>query len=166
MESNRPSAEQSRFVEILEAEKKNKETSGGKKSANASLDDIRRKISRAADEYNIDEELIRAVIQVESGWKQDAVSVKGAMGLMQLMPRTAAMLGVDDAFDPEQNIEGGVKYLAQLTDKYKGDVEMALAAYNAGPSRVDAAGGIPPIQETTRYVRNVMTLYHRYREED
>jgi soluble lytic murein transglycosylase-like protein len=88
------------------------------------------------------------------------------MGLMQLMPRTAAMLGVDDAFDPEQKIEGGVKYLAQLTDKYQGDVEMALAAYNAGPSRVDAAGGVPPFQETQRYVRNVMALYHRYREEE
>ena len=86
--------------------------------------------------------------------------------MMQLMPRTAAMLGVDDAFDPEQNIEGGVKYLAQLTDKYHGDVEKALAAYNAGPSRVDAAGGIPNIPETTRYVRNVMALYHRYREEE
>ena len=157
---------ENRFIELLEAERvDSKEVSEGKTSASTSADDIRRKITRVADVYNIDEELIRAVIQVESGWKQDAVSVKGAMGLMQLMPRTAAMLGVDDAFDPEQNIEGGVKYLAQLTDKYKGDVEMALAAYNAGPSRVDAAGGIPPIQETTRYVKNVMALYHRYREE-
>ena len=85
---------------------------------------------------------------------------------MQLMPRTADMLGVQDSFDPEQNIEGGVKYLAQLTDKYAGDVEKALAAYNAGPSRVDAAGGIPPFAETARYVKNVMALYHRYREED
>ena len=155
---------QNRFVEILEGEKKNKDEKISKGAA-APLDEIRRKISRAADEYNIDEELIRAVIQVESGWKQDAVSVKGAMGLMQLMPRTAAMLGVDDAFDPEQNIEGGVKYLARLTDKYDGDIEKALAAYNAGPSRVDAAGGAP-FPETARYVRNVMALYHRYREED
>jgi len=174
-------AAQNRFVELLESEKKNKvdnvdlenvekkkEVSGGaaKTNAAASMDDLRRKVSRFADEYNIDEELIRAVIQVESGWKPNAVSIKGAMGLMQLMPRTAAMLGVDDAFDPGQNIEGGVKYLAQLTDKYKGDVEKALAAYNAGPSRVDAAGGIPPFPETQRYVRNVMALYHRYREED
>jgi len=169
---------QNRFVDLLETEKKNKEDRENvekkkefssdtvKTNAAASVDDLRRKVSRFADEYNIDEELIRAVIQVESGWKQDAVSIKGAMGLMQLMPRTAAMLGVDDAFDPGQNIEGGVKYLAQLTDKYNGDVEKALAAYNAGPSRVDAAGGIPPFPETQRYVRNVMALYHRYREED
>jgi soluble lytic murein transglycosylase-like protein len=128
-------------------------------------DDLRRKISRFAEEYNIDEELIRAVIQVESGWKSDAVSSKGARGLMQLMPRTAEMLGVEDPFDPEQNIEGGVKYLAQLTDKYEGDVEKALAAYNAGPRRVDSAGGAP-FPETARYVKNVMALYHRYREEE
>ena len=172
-----------RFIELLETEKKNNEGKNSNKAeknnktekeasavtaqtrAAASMDDLRRQINRAADKYNIDEELIRAVIQVESGWRRDAVSVKGAMGLMQLMPRTAAMLGVDDAFDPGQNIEGGVKYLAQLTDKYNGDVEMALAAYNAGPSRVDAAGGAP-FQETARYVRNVMALYHRYREEE
>jgi len=179
-----------RFVELLEAERQNKEIKGDasgdagkaqasdgagktqplggarKANAGASMDDLRCHVSRIANKYNIDEELIRAVIQVESGWRKDAVSVKGAMGLMQLMPRTAAMLGVGDAFDPDQNIEGGVKYLAQLTDKYKGDVEKALAAYNAGPSRVDSAGGIPPFLETQRYVRNVMALYHRYREED
>ena len=158
------SAAQSRFVELLEAENKTKEKNSAAKTGTP-MDELRRKVSRSADKYNIDEELIRAVIQVESGWKRDAVSVKGAMGLMQLMPRTAAMLGVEDAFDPEQNIEGGVKYLAQLTDKYRGDVEMALAAYNAGPTRVDAAGGAP-FQETARYVRNVMALYHRYREEE
>ena len=161
------------FVELLDAAKKNteapkapvsqgvfKETTG----QNA-VGDLRQHVSRFAEEYNIDEELIRAVIQVESGWRTDAVSGKGAKGLMQLMPRTAAMLGVEDAFDPVQNIEGGVKYLAQLTDKYEGDVEMALAAYNAGPSRVDAAGG-SPYPGTSRYVKNVMALYHRYREEE
>ena len=103
------------------------------------------------------------MIQVESGWNQKAVSSKGAQGLMQLMPRTAKMLGVDDPFDPHQNIEGGVKYISDLTDKYDGDIEKALAAYNAGPSRIDA-GGMP--SETSRYVRNVMALYYRYREED
>ncbi len=154
----------SRFVEVLDAERKNG-TDEERASASRSLDELRKVISRYADEYNIDEELVRAVIQVESGWKADAVSSKGAGGLMQLMPRTAKMLGVDDPFNPEQNIEGGVKYLSQLTDKYEGDVEMALAAYNAGPSRVDAAGGTP-FPETARYVRNVMALYHRYREEE
>lgn len=106
---------------------------------------------------------IRAVIQVESGWNPEAVSAKGARGLMQLMPGTADMLGVEDPFDPEQNIEGGVKYLSGLTDKYNGDIEKALAAYNAGPNRVDA-GRIP--EAASRYVRNVMALYRRYREED
>jgi soluble lytic murein transglycosylase-like protein len=156
-----------RFADVLDDSQKEKNAVGRSagRSAQSSVDDLRRLVSRYAGEYNIDEELIRAVIQVESGWKPDAVSGKGARGLMQLMPRTAAMLGVEDAFDPQENIEGGVKYLAQLTDKYKGDVEMALAAYNAGPSRVDAAGGAP-FSETARYVRNVMALYHRYREEE
>ena len=153
----------SRFVELLDA---GTERPASKKTeAKASVDELRKQISRFAEKYNIDEELIRAVIQVESGWNAGAVSSKGAKGLMQLMPRTAEMLGVEDSYNPEQNIEGGVKYLAQLTDKYEGDVEKALAAYNAGPSRVDKAGGAP-FPETARYVKNVMALYHRYREED
>jgi soluble lytic murein transglycosylase-like protein len=162
---------ESRFVDLLEAERRKKEKSGaergtgaGRSKAGVAVDDLREKISFLAEDYNIDEELIRAVIQVESGWNANAVSAKGAMGLMQLMPRTAEMLGVEDAFDPEQNLEGGVKYLSQLTDKYEGDVEKALAAYNAGPSRVEAAGG-SPFPVTQRYVDNVMALYHRYREE-
>jgi soluble lytic murein transglycosylase-like protein len=157
-------AAKSRFVDVLDDSLEKNGLASKERVPRGSVDDLRRLASRYADEYNIDEELVRAVIQVESGWKPDAVSVKGAKGLMQLMPRTAAMLGVEDAFDPEDNIEGGVKYLAQLTDKYEGDVEMALAAYNAGPTRVDAAGGAP-FSETARYVRNVMALYHRYREE-
>jgi soluble lytic murein transglycosylase-like protein len=163
-------AGKARFADVLDESQKKKDA-GPKDRADArsssaidDLHDLRKLVSRYAGEYNIDEELVRAVIQVESGWKPGAVSVKGAKGLMQLMPRTAAMLGVEDAFDPEENIEGGVKYLSQLTDKYDGDVEMALAAYNAGPARVDAAGGAP-FAETSRYVRNVMALYHRYREE-
>jgi len=110
-----------RFVELLDAEqKKRQDTAVPGRQTSASIGELRNTISRAARDYNVDEELIRAVIQVESGWKSDAVSSKGAQGLMQLMPRTAAMLGVEDAFDPQQNIEGGVKYLAQLTDKYEG----------------------------------------------
>jgi soluble lytic murein transglycosylase-like protein len=161
-EARPPKAAEARFVDLLSDPEKKKPN--GTKAA-AAVDDLRNLVSRRAEEHNLDEELIRALIQVESGWKSDAVSSKGAMGLMQLMPRTARALGVEDAFDPAQNIEGGVKYLAQLTDKYDGDVEMALAAYNAGPSRVDAAGKAP-FPETERYVRNVMALYHRYREEE
>ena len=148
----------SRFVDVLdEAGGKN----GGKaslprKGGQTSYAELQDVIDRCADHYNVDQELIRAMIQVESGWKTDAVSNKGAQGLMQLMPRSVA-----DPFDPEQNIEGGVKYISDLTDKYRGDVEKALAAYNAGPARVDA-GQIPSV--SSRYVKNVMALYHRIRE--
>ncbi len=118
-------------------------------------------IDSCAEKYNIDSELIRAMIQVESGWDTRAVSNKGAQGLMQLMPRTAAMLGVNDPFDPVQNIEGGVRYISDLTDKYRGDIEKALAAYNAGPARVDS-GNIPDVSK--RYVKNIMAIYRRLRE--
>ena len=149
-----------RFVDVLDevSKKKAKGTPKAGKVSYAELQDV---IDRCADQYNVDQELIRAIIQVESGWNTGAVSNKGAQGLMQLMPKTAAMLGVSDPFDPEQNIEGGTKYISDLTDKYKGDVEKALAAYNAGPRRVDA-GQIPAV--SNRYVRNVMALYHRIRE--
>ena len=150
-----------RFVDVLDevSKKKAQEAPKTGKVSYAELQDV---IDRCAGRYNVDQELIRAMIQVESGWKTDAVSNKGAQGLMQLMPRTAAMLGVADPFDPEQNIEGGVKYISDLTDKYRGDVEKALAAYNAGPARVDA-GQIPSV--SSRYVKNVMALYHRIREQ-
>ena len=160
--SQPPRKPQDPFVDVLDASLEKKEPV---KAAREATDEIRDHIARCAENYNIDQELIRAVIQVESGGRADAVSSKGAQGLMQLMPRTAKMLGVGDPFDPGQNIEGGVKYLAQLTDKYQGDVEKALAAYNAGPSRVDKSGAAP-FPETARYVKNVMALYHRYREEE
>lgn len=160
MPPNLPGPVKSRFVDILdEATKKGK--GSPHISGKTSYAEMRDVIDRCAGDYNVDQELIRAIIQVESGWNTDAVSNKGAQGLMQLMPKTAAMLGVSDAFDPEQNIEGGTKYISSLTDKYKGDVEKALAAYNAGPKRVDS-GQIPAV--SSRYVRNVMALYHRIRE--
>lgn len=146
----------SRFVDVLDEIQKKTAT-----AERTSWEDMKELIGRAAEEHNIDEELIRALIEVESGWKPRAVSSKGARGLMQLMPRTAAMLGVNDPFDPEQNIEGGVKYLSNLTDKYKGDIELALAAYNAGSGRIDS-GKTP--SSTSRYVDNIMALYHRFRE--
>ena len=109
----------------------------------------------------IDPALVAAVIKVESAFRKEAVSSKGAMGLMQLMPGTAKMLGVEDPFDPVQNLEGGIKYLSQLSDKYKGDLTKTLAAYNAGPGRVDACGGVPPFAETQNYVKNVLSMYRR-----
>ncbi len=128
-------------------------------SNQTSYDELKDIIDKYADKYNIDQELIRAMIQVESGWHVDAISNKGAIGLMQLMPKTAAALGVDPN-DPVQNLEGGIRYISDLTDRYRGDVEKALAAYNAGPTRVDA-GNIPDVSK--RYVRNIMAIYNKLR---
>ena len=113
-------------------------------------------IDSAAKREQVDPKLIRAVIEQESGLKPCAVSVKGAQGLMQLMPGTAAQLSVGDAFEPAQNIDAGARYLKQLLDKYKGNVAQALAAYNAGPGEVDKAGGIPNIVETKTYVDAIL----------
>ena len=153
----------SRFVDVLNDVERVKRKSGSAKniSGKTSYIELQDVIDKCAEKYNIDNELIRAMIQVESGWNTDAVSNKGAQGLMQLMPRTAAMLGVNDPFDPVQNIEGGVRYISDLTDKYRGDIEKALAAYNAGPARVDS-GNSPDVSR--RYVKNIMAIYRRLRE--
>jgi soluble lytic murein transglycosylase-like protein len=113
-------------------------------------------IDSAAQQHQVEPKLLRGVIEQESGFHACAISAKGAKGLMQLMPATAEQFKVDDVFDPKQNIEAGATYLRQLLDKYKDDVQMALAAYNAGPTTVDKIGGIPDIQETRDYVEAVM----------
>ncbi len=153
----------SKFVDVLNEVNKagRKSRSRNNISGKTSYTELQDVIDSCAEKYNVDSELIRAMIQVESGWNTDAVSNKGAQGLMQLMPRTAAMLGVNDPFDAEQNIEGGVRYISDLTDKYRGDIEKALAAYNAGPARVDS-GNIPEVSK--RYVKNIMSIYRRLRE--
>ncbi len=120
-------------------------------------------IRRAADRHAVDESLIRAIIHAESAYRPDALSPRGAQGLMQLMPATQAELRVRDPWDPLSNIEGGAMYLARMLDTFDGDVTLATAAYNAGPQSVRSHGGVPPYPETREYVRRVEILYRRYR---
>ena len=116
-------------------------------------------IEAFSNQYNVDSDFIKAIIKQESGFNTNATSKKGAMGLMQLMPSTAESMGVTDAYDPSQNIEGGVKYLRGLLDKFDNNKELALAAYNAGPTAVKKYGGIPPYKETQNYVDAIMSAY-------
>lgn len=119
-------------------------------------------INSCALQYGVDKSLVKAVIHAESGYDPNAVSPKGASGLMQLMPKTAESLKVSNSFDPKENIRGGVRYLRFLLDTFKGDVPLALAAYNAGLSRVAQYGGIPPFLETRNYVEKVLQYRKKY----
>lgn len=121
-------------------------------------------IRAAARQHGVDEALVRAVMHAESAFNPNALSHKGAQGLMQLIPATAQRFGVQDPFDPAQNIRGGVQYLRWLLDRYNNDTTLAAAGYNAGEGNVDRHGGVPPFQETQLYVSRVATLHARYRE--
>ncbi|WP_339778592.1 lytic transglycosylase domain-containing protein [uncultured Methylophaga sp.] len=128
-------------------------------------DDYADTVRTIAKKYKIDAALVRAVIHAESAFNAKALSKKGAQGLMQLMPGTAKDLGVTNAFDVQQNIEGGVKYLAGLLNTFDGDIKLATAAYNAGPGAVKRFKGIPPYAETEVYVERVGILHQRYGQE-
>jgi len=122
---------------------------------------IKELVTDAALRHRIDPDFVASVVKAESSFNPKAVSPKGARGLMQLTPQTAASLGVENTLDPAANVEGGTKYLRQLLEQYDGDAVKALAAYNAGPERVKQYGGIPPYRETRAYVTHVINDYNR-----
>jgi soluble lytic murein transglycosylase-like protein len=128
----------------------------GRSVSSAEVDAL---IEAAAARHNVDANLVRAMIKVESNFNPRAVSRKGAMGLMQLMPATARSLRVKNPFDPEQNVDAGVRHLKGLLENYKGDVALSLAAYNAGSGAVARSGGVPPYRETRNYVRQITQIY-------
>jgi soluble lytic murein transglycosylase-like protein len=122
-------------------------------------------IIQTASHYQIDPALIKAIIMAESGYNTQAVSKKGAKGLMQLMPETAQSLGVEDIFNPQQNITGGVQYFKQMVNKFNGDVKLALAAYNAGSRNVRNYNGVPPFKATHSYIKKVFKYYRIYKNQ-
>lgn len=138
-------------------------TAVSKTSSNASIKQISGNtaydptISEMAQKYNVPFDLIKAVINAESSFNSNATSSTGAMGLMQLMPSTAKWLGVSNAYNTRENIEGGAKYLSYLLNRFNGDLKLAVASYNAGPGNVEKYKGIPPFQETQNYVKKILT---------
>ncbi|MBV8117128.1 MAG: lytic transglycosylase domain-containing protein [Candidatus Eremiobacteraeota bacterium] len=127
--------------------------------------EIDRLVSTNASQWNVDPSLVKAIIANESGFNANATSNVGAQGLMQLMPGTASGLGVTNAYDAAQNVWGGTKYIKGLLDRFGGDMQKAVAAYNAGPGAVEKYGGVPPYAETQNYVQNVLASYEKYRNQ-
>jgi soluble lytic murein transglycosylase-like protein len=152
---HRPSAVPSSLPTAVRATAANAE---GKPPGENSLEML---IARTASQHAIDPDFVTSVMKAESGFNPAAVSPKGAGGLMQLMPQTAAALGVKDVLDAAANVEGGTKYLRQLLDQYGGDAVKALAAYNAGPRRVKQYGGVPPYRETQAFIARIIGDYNR-----
>ena len=136
-----------------------KETMG----SNMAGDSISEVIARYAQTFNLEEALIKAVIKVESDYNPKAVSSRGAQGMMQLIPGTARDMQVSDPFNPDENIRGGSRYLRLMLDEFDGNLELALAAYNAGPGSVRRHGGVPPFKETQQYIERVKQYLHHYR---
>jgi soluble lytic murein transglycosylase-like protein len=135
---------------------------GVRKSSSEYIRDFEEIISQASIQFKIEPSLLKAVIKAESDFDHRAVSPKGAQGLMQLMPQTADHMEVNDPFDPEENIFGGTRYLSILLKRFKNNKELALAAYNAGPEKVDSCKGVPPITETKTFVKRVLYYYKVY----
>ena len=124
-----------------------------------SSSDLDHVIQRSASRHQVDPDLVRAIVRVESNYNPYAVSSRGAQGLMQLIPATARRFGVRDAFDPSANLEGGIRYLKHLMELYDGDLELVLAAYNAGENAVSRYNGVPPFRETRNYLRKISRIY-------
>jgi len=133
--------------------------------ANPSKSEIINIATKKAKEYGLLPSLVLSVIEAESGFRQDVISKAGAIGLMQLMPETAKALGVNP-YDPIENLDGGIRYLKEKLEQFGGNIELALAAYNAGPANVIKYGGIPPFEETVEYVQKVLLLSQKYRSYD
>lgn len=127
--------------------------------------DLNQRIKDAALRSALDPSLIKAVVQVESNFESDATSLKGAMGLMQVMPKTAEAQGIRQPYHATENLMGACDYLRTLINRYRGNLKWALAAYNAGPSNVEKYGGIPPFKETQAYVKKVLSFYQRFKKE-
>src|SRR5580658_7370578 len=128
---------------------------------NIDRDGAEKLVREAAERHQVDPALVRAVIETESNWNPSAISRKGALGLMQLVPTTAQRFGANDALSPKQNVDAGVKYLKTLLERYNGNLDLALAAYNAGEGAVDRAHGVPAFRETRNYVQKVQDAYFR-----
>jgi len=121
-------------------------------------------IDQASKRFGLEAPLIKAVIKAESDFDPNAISHKGARGLMQIMPMNFSLLDVENPFDPHQSINAGARYLKEMMDRYQGKLSLSLAAYNAGPGAVDRYGGVPPYQETEEYIDRVMKYYHRFKK--
>ena len=150
-------------AKIEKASSQDKVFQNNNKSNKAEIDNL---IEKYSNKNGLDKDFVKALVKQESGFNPNATSKCGAMGLMQLMPATAQGLGVSNAYDIEQNIAGGTKYLKSMIDRFDGNEKLALAAYNAGPNAVNKYGGIPPYQETQNYVKNVLKIYENYKTTD
>ena len=158
------SGKQSGWIDVPTAQiasYQREEVEAAESSPPSKIEGIPGLVQAASDRYQVDADFVNSVIHAESGFNPRARSPKGALGLMQLMPQTASRLGVGNVYEPRDNIEGGTRYLRQLLEHYNGDAIKALAAYNAGPQRVDQYQGVPPYRETRSYVRRIIVDFNR-----